>query len=1315
MNTAIPNLPKPSDRRQGALHAGIRYQYLKTILAWISLKDRNGYVVSEWIDDAFVADLGTAVISDTKYINSATSLTLRSSTVMDCLGNAYVHLIENEPSAEVRYAVTTNLPAGNESPSLAGLGKSGLLAWTAAQMGDSSKQDAIIRFLVDDSAVAPMVKTYLRANPPQQVWADFLGKVCFDLESGDLLQTHQAVDAILKERCERYSLPRVGVPSFIEHLESTVSDAATRSTPKATEPRTLTLPIFEAEWDKHFMEKSVSYTQWCKETFGTGRFLVLEEADDWLDTKFGLGYSRREMIEKRIAYFSGRELDYQAKAIGELVGRNLGGDAAISGNVGSGKTLLAASIGVQLSNRGYQLYFASISPETQPSELIADIQFAQESSRVPIVVILDDCHRNFDVLVRLRLRRKRIKLPAILFVANDQDLFLRAHDEIEYNDVLDLFGEDKVHLSTNLTNPEFDEKVSGIINSWVHAHPDHQLQSPSESEIKKIAAEAHGNLGSLKAALADWDGNASLRQLVEEKARGLVYHRFLSEERTTESERSLLLQTAAVASYDVDFSIPNSLRDTATTLRERGLLEKTSRDRFRFMDSSRPNQLIDTYLHRRKDAERVFARLLGKYIESYETLPPNAGQLLLAVGSERSKDVIETLLGRRDSLSRIEEFLAAAPSNRTAIEFLFRVRDIVDRPTLRRLFSAQLVDLPERFSPLAEQGDALLLWTKSLRLSSYCDQRAVDRLHQAVDADLVESFVRSSGFHQLAYCVWTLSDINREEAKFILENAYSSLLVDSATELPPHDFVRAIRRLREVDVEWTRRFCNKTAGDRDGPFFGLLCLAVDDFASAIGELNWCDELSVKKFLHAVEDDDLKRFTARSSAASLAIAASTFKDVDRLFAKRFLDKATKPGTESPFSRQAISNLGNSLSELYRVSDGKARSELRRYSDDDLLAWARAAPLFKLGKTFAELGKIDARRVKRLFEQIGYRNLAEKARGCENVGYLTKALSELSGIDNERACFILDSVDDCTLIEMFRVCSVDSLGRSLREIQNVDKKQAEWIARQMHPADIAKLYREVSLRNLGHYLSEVRSVSPRLSRDILDCLDEDALVKMVRSEPSLGELFAAIAKIHGVEGRSKRKLGKTTKTLLAEAENCFPVIASQKRCRFEEISNGLRAANRIDSGVAKRLFRSLSFSRLEAKLRSEQVEKVLVALGSLSKIDRDICSDLLDQIIDQRFIENARSLAPDRLASAINSVAQVSGEKAHKIVEAIEPESFRKSFVAMDTGRQTQVGRKLVAFSPVQAERLLGNYAPGASNPKRKNKKGRRRDQGKRLPS
>ena len=104
-------------------------------------------------------------------------------------------------------------------------------------MGDSSKQDAIIRFLVDDSAVAPMVKTYLRANPPQQVWADFLGKVCFDLESGDLLQTHQAVDAILKERCERYSLPRVGVPSFIEHLELTVSDAATRSTPKATEPR----------------------------------------------------------------------------------------------------------------------------------------------------------------------------------------------------------------------------------------------------------------------------------------------------------------------------------------------------------------------------------------------------------------------------------------------------------------------------------------------------------------------------------------------------------------------------------------------------------------------------------------------------------------------------------------------------------------------------------------------------------------------------------------------------------------------------------------------------------------------------------------------------------------------------------------------------------------------------------------------------------------------------------------------------------------------------------------------------------------------
>ncbi|MFG0290207.1 MAG: hypothetical protein ACF8CQ_18655 [Rhodopirellula sp. JB044] len=255
MNRHVPHFPKPSDKRQGGLHAGIRYQYLKTILAWISLEDRDGYVVSEWIDDVFAADRGTAVIFDTKYINSAKSLTLRSPTVLDCLSNAFVHLVEKEPSSEVRYAITTNLPAGNESPSLAGLGMSGLLGWTAARSGDRSKQDAIIRFLVDDSAVAPKVKTYLRANSPQQVWADFLGKVWFDLESGNLLQTYQAVDAILKERCERFSLPSVGVSSFIKHLESIVFDAATRSTPTATKPRTQTHPDFEAELDKHFMEK----------------------------------------------------------------------------------------------------------------------------------------------------------------------------------------------------------------------------------------------------------------------------------------------------------------------------------------------------------------------------------------------------------------------------------------------------------------------------------------------------------------------------------------------------------------------------------------------------------------------------------------------------------------------------------------------------------------------------------------------------------------------------------------------------------------------------------------------------------------------------------------------------------------------------------------------------------------------------------------------------------------------------------------------------------------------------------------------------
>ncbi|QDT10753.1 hypothetical protein [Planctomycetes bacterium K23_9] len=244
--------------------------------------------------------------------------------------------------------------------------------------------------------------------------------------------------------------------------------------------------------------------------------------------------------------------------------------------------------------------------------------------------------------------------------------------------------------------------------------------------------------------------------------------------------------------------------------------------------------------------------------------------------------------------------------------------------------------------------------------------------------------------------------------------------------------------------------------------------------------------------------------------------------------------------------------------------------------------------------------------------------------------------------------------------------------------------------MKPADIADSYREVSLRNLGHYLSEVRTVSPKLSSAILDRLNSDTLVKMVKSESSLGELFAAIAKIHGVEGRSKRKLGKTTITLLREAENRFPVIASQKRCRFEEISNGLRAANRIDRSVAKRLFRPLTFSRLEAKLRSEQIEKVLVALSSLSKIDRDISFDLLDRIIDERFIAKAKSLAPDRLASAINSVAQVSSDHAHKIVEAIDPEPFRKSFIAMDTGRK-QIGGVLPGSSLTPAWQLRACFS------------------------
>jgi len=1308
MNMRPINLPKASEAKQGALHAGIRYQYLKTILAWISLKDRDGYVVSEWIDDCFAVDQGTSIISDTKYINSASSLTLRSSTIQHCLDNAFVHLVQNAPANEICYVVKTNLSAGNENPALSGLGRTGLTAWEVARAGGRLQQDAIIRFLMHDSTVDASLKTYLRTNSAQSVWNAFLAKVWFDLESGDLLQAFRVVETILRERCERYHLPRIGIPSFIEHLESIVSDAARLSTPKAEEPRILRRSDFETAWDHHFMQKSVSYTQWCKETYGTGRLTILEEADDWLDQKYSGGYSRREMLEKGIAYFADEETAVQQTVISRLVGRKLGGNATISGNVGSGKSFVAASVAMQLSAQAYRIYYASINPETQPAELFADIQLAQERSTVPIVVILDDCHRNFEVILKLGLRRSKLKVPALLFVANSQDLFLREQAEIEFADVLDLFKDDEALISTNLSKPHFVKKVEGIIDAWLKVHPSRKLQMPDELDITVIASEAHGNLSSLKAALMKWEEKSALKALVRDEARGLNYRRFLSEERSNEAERSLLLQTAAVSCYEVDFSVPDTLRNTAKTLRERGLLEKTTRDQFRFLDIARPRQLIDAFLDGQKDADGVFAGLLCNYIESHHYLPANAGQLLLAIATERDNTVIQTLFGRRETLLRIEAFLATASSNRVAIEFLFRCRDVVDRSTLRRLFADLVVDLPTRFTELATNEGALLIWTKCLRLSSYCDRAIVDRLHKNVDVELVEAFVGSSGFHQLAYCVWTLSDIDLVEAKSLLAKAHFDTLLESAAELPPLDFVRAIRRLREVDVKWTQQFCSIAAGDRTGPFFCLLNLAVDVFATALGELNWYDELSVKKFLSDVENDDLRQFTDRSSTSSLAIALSTLKDVDRLFAKRFLDVTTDSDPRSRFSRQSISKLGNSLSELYRVSDARARSELQRYSDDDLLTWARSAPLFKLGKTFAELGKIDAQRIARLFARVGYRSLAEKAQKCESVGHLTKALSELASIDRERACFILDSIGDKALIEMFQVCSVDSLGRSLREIQNVDEKQAEWVAGQLRPHDIVESYRDVSLRNLGHYLSEVRTVSPRLAKAILDLVDPGLLAQMVAREASLGEIFGAVGKIHGVEGGSKRMLGAKTKSLLDEAVKRFPIIANQKRCRFEEISNGLRAINGIDSVTAKKLFQSLSFSKLEAKLRAEQAEKVLVALGSLSKIDRDTCVNLLDRILDESFITKATLLAPDRLASAINSVALVSKEHANRIVESIKAEPFRKSFIAMDTGRQTQVGRKLAAFSQSQAERLLGSYAWAPAKP-RKNR--RRRQIGK----
>jgi hypothetical protein len=86
-------------------------------------------------------------------------------------------------------------------------------------------------------------------------------------------------------------------------------------------------------------------------------------------------------------------------------------------------------------------------------------------------------------------------------------------------------------------------------------------------------------------------------------------------------------------------------------------------------------------------------------------------------------------------------------------------------------------------------------------------------------------------------------------------------------------------------------------------------------------------------------------------------------------------------------------------------------------------------------------------------------------------------------------------------------------------------------------------------------------------------------------------------------------------------------------------------------------------LEAKLRGEQVEKVLVALGSLSRIDHEITFGLFDSVADDHFITKVIALAPDRLAHALNSAAQVSKDHALSIAESIELDTFRKAFMAM----------------------------------------------------
>jgi hypothetical protein len=1228
-------------RQAEPLHKGIGYQHWHTVRAWINIRPDEKIYIERAEDFDRITPSG-ATGNQIKFRSHPISL--NSKEVVVALTNAF-DLFERHPGRPVSYRLTTNAGPREEVGSPFGPGKMGFDVWKMAPHSQDA-QEHIINFLRSLKHLPPKVRDYITNTPASVVWSDFLSRISFDLNDSSYHELQEKVAADLVERGRSDHVPSYVARQFAHRLFSTVANKAARlnSAP-------LTKNEFEELWEEDAKDVRISRAALGKIQHGVSDPVLFQPLMHWLadrESALTSSFPRWDLFHKGIAYFLPEEELLISRV--EKILREEGDQRIVSltGNPAMGKTVIGAAIGWNLSLAGTECYYLSVNRDASPTNVISEMSLLRD---IGAVVVLDDCHRNVDLIAQIYRKRRQLTGLGIVFISTTLDKNARQARSEQYVDVTEALARDDRHFDLDrMIGQKMFRKVTGIVEQRRSFREAARSEVLDIGDMKMVVDGCAHNLVCLAAALEVWDGKTPLSALTRDKSSEVIRTRIFHPDFLKQNERELLLKLAAVARFEVRSELPPETSDEGLTLRRTGLVQLDRSQLVAFAHSEIAKLIIQAYhsgpenrqLHRNLDD--FTADLLKEYLAAFHTPPRCLGELLLALADKKPRSILLPLLRDTALESQIISYFRQSAGIDEAIEFLFKVKHFLTRDNVHRFVTKILFEAQSLFDSLQRTSSRLLLWTKAVKTAHYGFREDSEGVLAALTDDQFRQLVDATDFYLITYCAFSLSEVSRFAAGKLISAATDTDLVAKAAVSSADEILRGLSHLTRVDNRKARTVFRGLGNLPNNPLLRLADLPLDQFAEAFVVFNRVDEDAAKHLFDQIPIKVLVERAEGTSAKRVTLALSLLKDAHPFGAARILKALTDSPSRRHIEPRSLDSAGNALAELNKVDHKTAAQLASNYPASELANWAGSAQLVQLGKTFSEMAKINAKLARDALRKFGHAGLLSKFRNCSDVKTFTKALSEIHSFDCEMARDILDGFDDGSLSVRFKGTGVEGLGRSLREIALVSRGTANRIAAKLDVQSILGDLKHVSLVQIGHSLTEINKVDPLLARKLYAELPILMLVRMAKeSGVDFQRVCNIVSQLGAVEGSSG---AGRTRALVKEIGTDYFVRSAQS-VRFAELCAGLFDLSKCDERLGRDVLNAMRFRVLEAKARREQFEKFCPALHKLRLIDKSTACTLFDRLKGEELTGRASNLRLDKLAECLHNLADINSDYAREI--------------------------------------------------------------------